>query len=191
VKWSRGVHHLEELARRCDTPSPVPMLPVVELWVFGELLGEPRDLDRVDVAVVVDLPADDVAWLDLPRGASHWAQAVRLREPVFGFYRSAARPVWNHRISRPALIWDVEGIRESTLAALHDGLGSTVRTDAPTPADLRAQLDAELVTSLRSLRRQHRSYDDKRWAPGKLEPFADSLWRAADGYLDLLDALDR
>jgi hypothetical protein len=167
------------------------MLPVVELWVFGELLGEPRDLDRVDVAVVVDLPADDVAWLDLPRGASHWAQAVRLREPVFGFYRSVARPVWNHRISRPALIWDADGIRESTLAALHDGLGSTVRADAPTPAELRAQLDADFATSLRSLRRQHRSYDDKRWAPGKLEPFADSLWRAADGYLDLLDALDR
>jgi hypothetical protein len=167
------------------------MIPVVGLWVFGDLLGEPRDLDWVHVAIVVDLPADDVPWLDTPRGAQHWAQAMRLREPFSPFYRSAARPVWNHHISRPALIWDTDGVRDSTLAAISDGRGSDVRTDAPTPDDLRSQLESELATSLRSLRRTHRAYDDKRWRPGKLEPFADSLWRATDGYLDLLDALDR
>lgn len=188
MKWSRGVHHVEELARRCDTPSPVPMLPVTALWVFGDILGEPRDLDSVRVAVVVDLPADDVPWLDLPRGAQHWAQAVRLKEPL---WRSAALPVWNHYISRPALVWDTEaGVRESTLAALRDGRGADVRIDDPTPAELQAQLAAELAVSLRSLRRQHRAYDDKRWRPGKLEPFADALWRATDGYLDLLDAIN-
>jgi hypothetical protein len=167
------------------------MLPVTGLWVFGDLLGEPRDLSQVQVAVVVDLPSDDVPWLDLPRGAQHWAQAVRLREPLFPFWRSAARPVWNHRISRPALVWDAaDGIRESTLAALHDGRGADVRIDAPTPADLHSQLQSEFALSLRSLRRQHRTYDDQRWRPGKLDPFADSLWRATDGYLDLLDAVD-
>ncbi|GAA3431342.1 DUF7711 family protein [Kutzneria kofuensis] len=190
MKWSRGVHHLEELARRCDTPSPVPMLPVVGLWAFGDLLGEPCDLDRVQVAVVVDLPAADVPWLDIPQGGQHWAQAVRLREPLVPYWRSAALPVWNHHISRPALVWDAEsGIRESTLAALHDGRGTDVRADAPTPPQLRFQLDTELAISLRSLRRNHRAYDDKRWRPGKLEPVADSLWRATDGYLDLLDAI--
>ncbi|EWM17193.1 hypothetical protein [Kutzneria sp. 744] len=188
MKWSRGVHHLEELARRCATPSPVPMMPVTGLWVFGDLLGEPRDLEWVQVAVVVDLPADDVPWLSLPAGAQHWAQAMRVREPLVAYYRPAVRPVWNHRISRPALIWDADGVREATLAALHDGRGGDVRLDAPTPAELRGQLEADLATSLRALRRQHRSYDDKRWSPGKLEPHADSLWRATDGYLDLLDA---
>ena len=189
MKWSRGVHHVEELARRCDTPSPVPMLPVVALWFFGDLLGAPRDLERVDVAVVVDLPLDDVPWLDIPRGGQHWAQAVRLREPLSGRFRSAAGPVWNHRITRPALVWDAaDGLRESTLAALHAGLGRDVRIPGPTPSELRAQLDTDLAVSLRSLRRQHRSYEDQRWRPGKLDPFADSLWRATDGYLDLLDA---
>ncbi len=167
------------------------MLPVTGLWVFGDLLGAPRDLDWVHVAVVVDLPLDDVPWLDVPQGGQHWAQAVRLREPLSARWRSAAGPVWNHHISRPALVWDsADGVRESTLAALRDGLGRDVRADAPSSTELRAQLDTELAVSLRSLRRQHRSYDDKRWRPGKLEPYADSLWRATDGYLDLMDALD-
>lgn len=167
------------------------MLPVVGLWVFGDLLGEPRDLDQVQLAVVVDLPLDDVPWLDIPHGGQHWAQAVRLREPLSWFWRSAAGPVWNHRISRPALVWDAaDGIRESALAALLAGRGSDLRIAAPTPSELRAQLTTELAVSLRSLRRQHRTYDDHRWRPGKLDPHADSLWRATDGYLDLLDALD-
>jgi hypothetical protein len=165
------------------------MLPVTGLWVFGDLLGEPRDLDLVHVAVVVDLPLEDVPWLDLPRGAQHWAQAVRLREPLAAVWRSAAGPVSNHRISRPALVWDVAGgVRESTLAALHDGRGSEFRIDAPT--DLAAQLESELALSLRFLRRQHRAYDDQRWRPGKLDPAADALWRATAGYLDLLDAVN-
>ena len=167
------------------------MLPVTGLWVFGDLLGEPQDLSHVQVAVVVDLPVADVPWLDLPHGAQHWSMAVRLKEPLSSFWRSAAGPVWNHVISRPALIWDTEGgVREATLEALRDGRGVDVRTDGPTPEELRAQLDVELAVSLQSLRRQHRAYDDKRWRPGKLEPYADSLWRATDGYLDLLDAVN-
>ncbi|WP_211766635.1 DUF7711 family protein [Kutzneria sp. CA-103260] len=191
MKWSRAVQHVEDLARRCATPSPIPMLPVTGLWVFGDLLGEPRDLDWAHVAVVVDLPLDDVPWLSIPQGGQHWAQAVRLREPLVGRFRSAAGPVWNHRIARPALVWDsTDGIRDATLAALRDGLGRDVRVDAPSPAELRAQLSTELAVSLRSLRRQHRSYDDQRWRPGKLDPHADSLWRATDSYLDLLDAVN-
>jgi hypothetical protein len=116
---------------------------------------------------------------------------MRLREPFSAFYRSAARPVWNHVISRPALVWDTDGVRESTLDALRDGRGADVRVDAPTPAELSSQLDADLAASLRALRRNHRAYDDKRWSPGKLEPYADSLWRATDGYLNLMDALGR
>ncbi|MFC0436495.1 hypothetical protein [Kutzneria buriramensis] len=190
MKWSRGVHHLEELARRCDTPSPVPMLPVVGLWAFGDILGEAADLDRVQVALVVDLPVADVPWLDLPRGAQHWSMAKQLKEPLIGYWRSAAGPVWNHAISRPALVWDASGgVREGTLAALREGRGAEVRADAPAAEELRAQIEAELAVSLRALRQQHRAYDDKRWRPGKLEPYADSLWRAADGYLDLLDAV--
>jgi hypothetical protein len=53
----------------------------------------------------------------------------------------------------------------------------------------RHRLDDELTVSLRALRGQTRSYEDRRWSPGKLEPAADALWRASDGYLDMLDAV--
>jgi hypothetical protein len=52
------------------------------------------------------------------------------------------------------------------------------------------RLDDEHVLSLRALRQHTRVYEEKRWAPGKLEPFSDALWRASEGYLDILDAVD-
>jgi hypothetical protein len=166
---------------------------VTQLWVVGDLLGPPRDLDAVTVALSVDLPADEVPWWSEPPGAQHWANATRLaKSPVLPWWRSAHAPVWNHRIDRPALVWDdANGLREDTLAALRDGHGESVRLAAPSPDALRARLDEELTVSLRALRACTEDYDDRRWSPGKLEPVADALWRASNGYLDVLDAVHR
>jgi hypothetical protein len=99
--------------------------------------------------------------------------------------------VWNHRVERPALIWDAEtGLAEEVLAAIRDGRGETVRTAAPAPAAYRVRLADELAVSLGELRARTREYDDRRWRPGKLEPIADALWRASDGYLDVLAAVE-
>jgi hypothetical protein len=43
---------------------------------------------------------------------------------------------------------------------------------------------------MRSLRARTRHYEERRWSPGKLDPLADALWRATDGYLDVYDAID-
>lgn len=193
MKWSRAVHHVESLAQQCArmaTPSPIFQLRVTGLWVVGDLLGEPRDLETVTVALVVDLPVDDVAWWTEPPGAGHWANATRLATaPVLAWWRSAHAPVWNHRIERPALVWDtVEGIREQTLAALRDGRGLDVCTEAPTAEALRHRLRDELAVSRHALRACTDAYEQRRWKPGKLGPVADALWRASDGYLDVLAA---
>jgi hypothetical protein len=193
VKWSRAVHHVEELARTCAamTGSPVFRLPVVQLWAVGDVLGTPRDLDRVTVAIAVDLPVDDVPWLSEPVGAEHWAHATRVaKNPIRALWRSSRVPIWNHGIVRPALVWDAtNGVAEETLRALRDGRGEEVRTPAPNPDDLRKRLDDELAVCLHELRRQTRRYDDRRWSPGKLTPVSDALWRASEGYLDVLDAV--
>jgi hypothetical protein len=98
--------------------------------------------------------------------------------------------VWNHRISRPALIWSAtEGVQEKALAAIHEGHGEQVRIAAPTPDALRQRLDDELAVSLRAMRFQTRAYEERRWSPGKLTPVSDALWRVTGGYLDLLDAV--
>jgi hypothetical protein len=195
MKWERAVHHVGSLAGACadlaTRPSSIFPLRVTQLWVVGDLLGPPRDLDTVTVALGVDLPVEEVPWWSEPPGAQHWANATRLaKNPVLAWWRSAHAPVWNHRIDRPALVWDdAGGVREETLAALRDGRGESVRPAAPAPDLLRARLDEELAVSLRALHAHTRGYEDRRWSPGKLEPFADALWRASNGYLDVLDAV--
>ena len=193
MKWVRAIHHLESLAQTCADMATRPIFPlrVSQMWVLGDLLGPPRDLETVTVALCVDLPAEDVAWRSEPPGTQHWANATRLaKTPVLAWWRSVHAPVWNHRIERPALVWDnVDGVREDTLAALRDGRGETVRLAAPDENVLRARMEDEMTVSLHALGACTRTYEQRRWSPGKLEPFADALWRASDGYLDILDAL--
>jgi hypothetical protein len=192
VKWSRAVHHLEALAETCaDRARSFSPLQVTQLWAFGDILGSPLDLETVSVALVVDLSVEDVPWLGLPVGGQHWANSARLSQnPIIAIWRSAHAPIWNHYVDRPVLVWDsATGVAEPTLVALREGQGESIRPPAPTPDELRARLDDELAVCLRSLRERTRSYDDKRWSPGKMEPVADALYRASDGYLDILDAL--
>ncbi|ASO21292.1 hypothetical protein FHR81_002262 [Actinoalloteichus hoggarensis] len=195
MKWTRAVWHLENLAESCADmaarPKSIFPLRVEQLWVFGDVLGAERDLDEVSVALAVDLPADAIPWLDEPSGAQHWGSAVRLpQSPIVARWRSVHAPVWNHRIDRPALLWDsADGIAEETLAALRDGRGESVRTAAVPAEAMRARLDAELALSLHALRDRGDAYADRRWKPGKLEPVADALWRVGAGYLDVLEAV--
>lgn len=195
MKWDRAAHHVASLARTCaemaTRPSSIFPLRVTQLWAVGDILGPPRELAAVTVALCVDLPAKEVAWWTQPPGAQHWANATRMaKNPVLAWWRSAHAPVWNHRITRPALVWDAAtGVDERTLAALRDGLGESVRIAAPDEDALRARLNDELAVSLAALRARTRTYDERRWAPGRIEPLADALWQASDGYLDILDAI--
>ncbi|WP_189257374.1 DUF7711 family protein [Lentzea flava] len=190
MKWTRAVHHLAELAEKCgELPASFFRFQVVELWVFGDLLDVPKDVDVIEVALVTDLPVDEVPWLDEPSGAEHWANSTRLsRNPFKAVWRSKDAPVWNHRIERPALIWSAaDGINEEALVAVSDGTGELVRLAAPSPEELGKRVEDELAVSLRALRRANQDYADRRWSPGKLTPYSDALWRTTTGYLDLLD----
>jgi hypothetical protein len=194
VKWSRAVHHLEQLAETCTEmlgrPSDIYRIRVRQLWTFGELLGPVHDLDWVPVALAIDLPVDQVAWLTEPVGAEHWANSTRLnRNPFTVRWRSVHAPVWNHDIDRPAMFWDADnGIAEPVLAALRAGEGERVRAAAPSAAEFGARMAEESATSLAAVRRCTETYTDRRWKPGKLTPMADALWLANMGYLDALDA---
>jgi hypothetical protein len=188
------VHHLETLAATCDDLGSRPAfsaLQVQQLWVAGEVLEEPHDLEMVTVALVVDLPVQDVPWRSEPPGAQHWANAARLAKiPVQALWRSAGAPVWNHRLERPALLWDsTDGLVPETLAAIAAGRGDTVRLPAPEPEVLRRRLRDELAVSDHALQSTTQTYERRRWAPGALEPHADALWRATAGYLEVRDAL--
>lgn len=194
MKWSRAVHHVEWLAETCadmvTRPESIYVLRVTQLWAFDAILEAPRDLEWVDVAMCVDVPADEMAWKTEPTGAQHWMNASRLQQKPFGvWWRSEHAPVWNHRIVRPSLVWDAAtGVYPETLEALRTGDGEKFRLAAPTADELEARLVDERRISLAALTSTTRTYQDRRWAPGKIWPIADALCAASDGYLDLLDA---
>jgi len=168
-------------------------LRVTQLWAVGDILGPQRDVDAVTVALAINRPAEEVAWLTVPSGTQHWAHAVRLnKNPFIVFWRSDQATIWNHDIVRPALVWDaVEGEQPDVLAAIRDGEGERVRSAGPTEDELAARLADELAVSRNALQAATDTYGKRRWSPGKLEPTADALWLASLGYLDLLRAIER
>ncbi len=167
-------------------------LRVTQLWAVGDILGPPRDIDAVTVALAVNRQADEVAWLTEPSGTQHWTNAVRLsKNPFIVFWRSDQAAVWNHRIVRPALVWSsVEGEQPGVLAAIRDGEAERVRSVARTEDELAARLADELAVSRDALQAASEAYEKRRWSPGKLEPTADALWLASRGYLDVLRAIE-
>ncbi|MCK2240616.1 MULTISPECIES: hypothetical protein [unclassified Crossiella] len=194
MKRNRAAHHLETLAQTCagliENPNPISPLRVRALWAAGEILDPAAEPELITVALVVDLPPAEVPWRGEPTGAQHWANLTRLsRNPFLPLWRSAHAPVWNHHIVRPALIWSAEtGIAEDTLAALAEGDPESVRAEAPSTVDYQARVAEELEISHAALTAASETYEARRWSPGKLEPYADTLFRAGKGYLELLAA---
>ena len=194
MKWSRAVHHLDELAHACADMAERPVtafpLRVIQLWAYADVLTSHDDLDCLRVVLALDVPVDDVAWLCPPAGAEHWSNATRLSQsPIVAMWRSTRAPVWNHHIRQPLLIWDESaGISADALSALQGGAVEALRLPEPTPRQMQARLEAELATSHRALESAAANYEQRRFSPGKLEPVADALWRASAGYLDVLGA---
>lgn len=172
-----------------DMPSDIYRIRVRQLWTFGEMVEPAHDLECIPVALAIDLPVDEVAWLTEPVGAEHWSNSTRLnRNPFTTRWRSVHAPVWNHEIERPVMFWDAEtGIAAAALEALRDGQGARVRSAAPPVVEFEARMADELATCLRAVRRCTEVYTEKRWAPGKMTPLADALWLASMGHLDVLD----
>lgn len=193
MKWTRGLHHLRNLAGECartaDMPPTIRPLRVTRLWAYGPFVDEQADLETITIALAADLPAEDVPWLSTPRGANHWTMAAKLRAPLSAVWRSMHAPIWNHVVVRPVLLWSAEeGLVEAAFDALEEDKVDALRDPAPSPDQLSARIDEELDVSLRATRDRVDVYGRKRWTPSKLEPYADDLWAVTNGYLDLLDA---
>ncbi|PPK70880.1 hypothetical protein V5P93_002741 [Actinokineospora auranticolor] len=192
MNWTRALHHLRSLADTCADMAtrPVSIYPlrVAELWVAGPVLSGPVEVETLIVALTVDV--EEVPWRTEPAGARHWAAAARLpHAPVEVFWRSTRVPVWNHVLHRPARVWSADdGVDERVIDRIAEGDAESVRAAAPSEAETRERLAADLAVSLAGLRDRTADYQRKRWRPGKLEPVADALWQASDGYLDLLRA---
>jgi hypothetical protein len=195
VRRATAIKNLRTLAEGCDRANPPDVDPILlEVYAHGRVLDpDIDDLRIVDVALVLDLPAEEVTWWALPSVTGWFVMVLRLdKVPVRAQWRPSVWPVWNHAIRRPLRIWSLDGgVDGAALDALSAGQADRLRLSAPDPAEEAEQLSVELDASLAHLRRVRDGWDDREWHrthKGDGVYPSDHLWRAVHGYLDLLDA---
>lgn len=192
LRYRRAVEKLGILAEACQQTLWQPESPfLLEAYVFGQLLEGADPVERLEVVLVLDLPAEEVRWGAHPPGADWLVRDLRLDKGGYAYvWRSRHDPVWNHHIRGPVRFWSVDGADEEVLNALSERrFGDLPRVTAE-PAEVRARTLAELDAALARLRDVHRNYWERGWRrehQGAYRYPENELWDAVDGYLDLLD----
>lgn len=200
VRFSTAVRHLEELA---DASTENLRLrdsgfgwPLRELWVTGELLDGPDELEWASVLLTLDLPPEELTRLTKHPTAEWIGSELRLgKRPLAWAYRPTAWPAWNHQNRRLVRFWSADhGTNTDVLEALRQRRLEGLPVVEATIGDLREQFTEELAASRHHLRqvldrywepdwrRDHKGYED---AP------EDHLWRAAQAASEIEDALAR
>ncbi|GAB1515058.1 hypothetical protein JCM33774_71000 [Actinophytocola sp. KF-1] len=160
--------------------------------MFGEVLKGDDPLDHVKVALVLNLPSEEVPWESQPDGTGWLVNTLRLDKGGFAYWwRSHQDPVWNHYIREPVRFWSVDGPDEDVLRALAERRFSDLPRLTATADEVRGHTAAALAAALARLREVHANYWERDWRRqhrGNYRYPENALWEAVDGYLDLLDA---
>jgi hypothetical protein len=195
VRHDTAVRRLRTVAERCQRASRLwddePFL--VGAYAFGAVLQPRADVPVVQMAFVLDLPADELPWCAQPQSCAGLPHLLEIdKAPVERYWRPAVWPVANHLIHRPLRVWSVDGPDSAALDALDRGEAEHLRLPAPTAAQRHEQLTAELAASLAHLRRVEAGYWERDWrsAHRGLGVYPENhMWDAVHGYLDLLGAI--
>lgn len=144
-------------------PDQEPLVTAV--YTFGPILDTPgADLDGVDIALVLNAPAEEVSWGAEPPWTGWIVTALRLgKAPVRWFWRPAVWPVWNHHIDQPLRSWSLDGPEEQALQALADGQAQQWRLSAPSAEQQLEQVAIELTTARWHLRWVQQRYWNRDW----------------------------
>ena len=196
MRYRRAVEKLRILAEACDSvknwPPEDPFL--LEAHVFGDVLEGVDPLECVGVALVLNLPPEEVPWESSPHGTSWLEDRLRLDKGGFAYWwRSHLSPVPNHRIREPVRFWSQEGPDETVLQALADRRFDDLPRLAPSPQAEREQLAEDLAAALSRLRAVYASYWEHDWRRehrGFGRYPEHHLWEAVQGYLELYDAAE-
>lgn len=171
-------------------PDDEPFLR--EAYVFGEVLDGDDPVDHVKVALVLNLPPEEVPWESHPHGTEWLVHTLRLDKGGFAYWwRSRHEPVWNHYIREPVRFWSVDGPDEEVLQALSERRFSDLPRVVANPGEERAHTTAALDVALARLREVHANYWERDWRRenrGNYRYPENVLWDAVEGYLNLLDA---
>ena len=195
MKYSTAVARLQTCAADLDRLGGVDDdRLLVEAWVFGELLDFPDQLDVISLALVVDLPAEDVTWYARPPIGEAMTSFLRFdKYPLRWLWRPSVWPIWNHAIDRAVRFWSHAGSDIGCMDALADRRIDGVAVAAPPDdAALHAQVLVEHEAARQHLGAVVARYADPSWRREHtgygLYP-DDHLWSAARGLLDLDAAL--
>jgi hypothetical protein len=171
--------------------SPIPW-PLAALWVGGELLDGPSELEETTIVLMLDEPTAEVSWLALNPAGEWIASRLRLPKlPIRWFYRPAAYPAWSHEVRRVVRFWSAGQLDQDVIERLRDRRFDQLNIVQPTPAELAAQVATDLADSRRHLRRVLDGYWKRKWRgdhEGKGTGPEDHLWRAAQAVRELEDA---
>jgi len=197
VKYSTAVGRLRSVADELTSHAEWRDDLIVEAYVYGELLDAPPTLERVALALVVDLPLEEVTWLAHPAAPEAAVSLLRFdKYPITWRWRPLAWPVWNHEIVGPVRFWSVkDGADEATLDALAQrALDSMERSLPKDEETFLAQLRIERDAAKNHLASVVDSYHDRDWRKGH-KGFGvypeDHLWWETRGFLDLDEAVDQ
>jgi len=196
MRYRCGVEKLRILAEACQHTTrwpPPPDEPFLrEAYVFGEVLDGADPIDHLEVALVLNLPSEEVPWESHPHGTDWLVRELRLDKGGYAYWwRSREDPVWNHHIRGPVRFWSLDGPDDDVLRALSERRFADLPRVTAAPAEIHQRAVTELDAALARLRDVHRNYWERDWRRehrGNYRYPENELWEAVDGYLDLLDA---
>ncbi len=195
VKRSAAINRLADVADALDRAGQWPGPRMVAAYVFGAVLDPVSELEVVQLALVVDEPPEELAWMSRPASLGALASLCRSdKRPVSWRWRPAAWPVSNHEISRAVRFRSVvEGRDEAALRALADAHVNDQMVEQPgSRAELARQVAIERDVSRGHLVAVNAQFYDRDWRrehSGDGTHPEDHLWWATAGYLDLDDAI--
>jgi hypothetical protein len=195
MKRSTAISRLSEVADGLERAKVWSGPCVVAGYVFGELFGPTGDVERVQLALVVDEPVEVVPWMSRPRHLEALASLLRFDKlPISWWWRPSAWPVWNHEITRPVCFWSATaGSVPRVFDALSTGRVDNLEFVEPAHAEqLIEQLVVERVVGRRHLTDTVAGFYERVWRrehTGDGVYPADHLWWATSGYLDLDNAV--
>jgi hypothetical protein len=194
MRYQRAVEKLRELADKCEWVKRWPLEEpfLLEAYVFGDVLAGADPLEDVEVALVLNLPSEEVPWESNPRGTQWLADELRLSKGGFAYWwRSHLEPVANHYIKGPVRFWSCEGPDEQVLGALAERRFGDLPRVTLSAGAAQEQTAASVAAALSHLRAVRDSYWDQDWRRDHrgLGRYPEhELWDAVNGYLDLRDA---
>jgi hypothetical protein len=195
MKRATAISRLSDVADGLERAKAWPGPCVVGGYVFGALLESAGDVERVQLALIVDEPAENVPWLSRPRQLEALVSLLRFDKlPLSWWWRPSAWPVWNHEINRAVGFWSAAaGSDPAVFDALSTGRVDELKVVEP---DNAAQLYEQLVLE-RDIGRRHLAdvvarFHDRDWrrehTHDGIDP-ADHLWWASSAFLDLDNAV--